>query len=119
MPIRLKDIAAELNLSKMTISKVLRGQTDVSEDTKARVLQRARELNYRPNTTARSLRTGQTFIVGLIVPNIGDRYFGDVAQGVMQSIQATGYRLVVCPAQDEQELESQIDLLLSRQVDAL
>jgi len=38
MPVRLKDIAADLNLSKMTISKILRGQTDVSEDTKARVL---------------------------------------------------------------------------------
>jgi LacI family transcriptional regulator len=119
MPVRLKDIAAELNLSKMTISKVLRGQTDVSEHTKARVLQRARELNYRPNTTARSLRTGQTFIMGLIVPSMGDSHFGDVAQGVMQSIRSAGYGLVVCPSQDEEELEQQIDLLLSRQVDAL
>jgi len=48
MRVRLKDIAADLNLSKMTISKVLRGQTDISEATKARVLKRVKELNYIP-----------------------------------------------------------------------
>ena len=68
MPVPLKDIARDLNLSKMTISKVLRGQTDVSADTKARVLQRAKELNYRPNTTARTLRTGETFMIGWSFP---------------------------------------------------
>src|SRR5580658_5363622 len=120
MPIRLKDIAAELNLSKMTISKVLRGQTDVSEDTKARVLQRARELNYRPNTTARSLRTGQTFMMGLIVPSMGDAYLCDVSRGISQAIRSAGFGLVVCPSQEDPELEQQqIELLLSRQVDAL
>jgi LacI family transcriptional regulator len=120
MPVRLKDIAAELNLSKMTISKVLRGQTDVSEATKARVLKRARELNYRPNTTARSLRTGQTFMMGLVVPNIGDGYLNDISRGVTQAIRSAGYGLVVCPSQDDPELEQQqIELLLSRQVDAL
>jgi LacI family transcriptional regulator len=120
MAVRLKDIARDLNLSKMTISKVLRGQTDVSEDTKARVLQRARELNYRPNTTARSLRTGQTFMMGLIVPNMGDAYLCDVSVGISQAIRSAGYGLVVCPSQDDPELEQQqIELLLSRQVDAL
>lgn len=120
MPVRLKDIADDLNLSKMTISKVLRGQTDVSEDTKARVLQRARELNYRPNTTARSLRTGQTFMMGLIVPSMGDAYLCDVSRGISHAIRSAGYGLVVCPSQDDPELEQQqIELLLSRQVDAL
>ena len=53
MAIRLQDIARDLNLSKMTISKVLRGQTDVSAETKARVMKRVQELNYRTNVTAR------------------------------------------------------------------
>ena len=65
MAIRLQDIADDLNLSKMTISKVLRGQTDVSAETKARVLKRMKELNYRP--TARGLRTGQTYVLLSIV----------------------------------------------------
>jgi LacI family transcriptional regulator len=120
MVVRLKDIADDLKLSKMTISKVLRGQTDVGEDTKARVLQRARELNYRPNTTARSLRTGQTFMMGLVVPSMGDAYLCDVSRGISDAIRSAGYGLVVCPSQDDPELEQQqIELLLSRQVDAL
>lgn len=120
MAVRLKDIAKDLNLSKMTISKVLRGQTDVSEDTKVRVLQRARELNYRPNTTARSLRTGQTFMIGLIVPGMGDAYISDVSRGISHAIRSAGYGLVVCPSQDDPELEQQhVELLLSRQVDVL
>jgi LacI family transcriptional regulator len=120
MPVRLKDIADDLNLSKMTISKVLRGQTDVSADTKARVLQRARELNYRPNTTARTLRTGQTFMIGLIVPAMGETYLAEVAKGIDQVIQPAGYGLVVCPSQEDVKNEQrQIELLLSRQVDAL
>jgi LacI family transcriptional regulator len=99
---------------------VLRGQTDVSEDTKARVLQRARELNYRPNTTARSLRTGQSFMMGLVVPSLGDSYLGEISRGVMQAIHAGGYGLVACPSQDDPEIEQQqIELLLSRQVDVL
>ena len=120
MAVRLKDIAKDLNLSKMTISKVLRGQTDVSEDTKVRVLQRARELNYRPNTTARSLRTGQTFMMGLIVPSMGDAFLHDVSRGISQAIRSAGYGLVVCPSQEDPELEQQqVELLLSRQVDVL
>lgn len=120
MPVRLKDIAAEFNLSKMTISRVLRGQADVSEATRALVLQRARELNYRPNTTARSLRTGQTFMMGLIVPSMGDAYLCDVSKGISHAIRSAGYGLVICPSQEDPELEQQqIELLLSRQVDAL
>ena len=69
MTVRLKDIANDLNLSKMTISKVLRGQTDVSPATKARVLQRVKELNYQPNISARSLRTGVKLLALFPDPN--------------------------------------------------
>ena len=120
MPVRLKDIADDLNLSKMTISKVLRGQADVSAATKARVLQRAKELNYRPNITARSLRTGQTFTMGLVVPSIGEMHLSGVAQGIGQIVRPAGYGLVICPAQNDPELEQrQIELLLARQADVL
>ncbi len=120
MPVRLKDIARDLNLSKMTISKVLRGQTDVSADTKARVLQRAKELNYRPNTTARTLRTGQTFMIGMVVPAIGETYLAEIAEGIDQVIQPAGYGLMVCPSQQDPKNEQRVvELMLSRQVDAI
>jgi LacI family transcriptional regulator len=120
MPVRLKDIANDLNLSKMTISKVLRGQTDVSAATKARVLQRVKELNYRPNVLARSFRTGQTFTMGLVVPSLRETYFSDLAKGIDQVVRAARYGLLICPAEDDSDLEQrQVDLLLARQVDAL
>jgi LacI family transcriptional regulator len=120
MPVRLKDIANDLNLSKMTISKVLRGQTDVSAATKARVLQRVKELNYRPNVMARSFRTGQTFTIGLIVPSLRETYCSELAKGIDQVVRPAGYGLVICPAEDDPDLEQrQVELLLARQVDAL
>ncbi len=82
MRVRLKDIAEDLNLSKMTISKVLRGQTDISDATRARVLQRVKELNYIPNISASSLRTGQTRTMGLILPAMGIPYLAQIAAGV-------------------------------------
>ena len=120
MRVRLKDIAEDLNLSKMTISKVLRGQTDISEATKARVLQRVKELKYIPNISASSLRTGQTKTMGLILPSIGAPYLGDVAAGIHQAIGNEGYGLIVCSSQEEVDAEQrQIEICLALQVDAL
>jgi len=120
MTVRLKDIANDLNLSKMTISKVLRGQTDVSAATKARVLQRMKELNYRPNISARSLRTGNTFTIGLVIPSLTSSFFADVARGLVQTVRPAGYGLLISSAEEDPEIERhEIELQLSRQVDAL
>ncbi|MCU1224188.1 MAG: transcriptional regulator, LacI family [Edaphobacter sp.] len=120
MTVRLKDIASDLNLSKMTISKVLRGQTDISAATKARVLQRMKELNYRPNIAASSLRTGNTFSIGLVIPSLEDPFFTEIARGLVQTIRAKGYSLLISSAEEDPEIERrEIELQLSRQVDAL
>jgi LacI family transcriptional regulator len=120
MTVRLKDIASDLNLSKMTISKVLRGHADVSAATKARVLQRMKELNYRPNISARGLRTGNSFTMGLIVPSLANSFFADVARGLIQNIRSEGYGLLISSAEEDPEIEQkEIELQLSRQVDAL
>ncbi len=120
MTVRLKDIANDLNLSKMTISKVLRGQTDVSPATKARVLQRMKELNYRPNISARSLRTGNTFSIGLVIPSLTDPFFADIARGLVQTMRTAGYCLLISSSEEDPEIEQhEIELQLSRQVDAL
>lgn len=120
MRVRLKDIARDLNLSKMTISKVLRGQTDISDATKARVLKRVKELQYIPNVSASSLRTGQTKTIGLVLPSIGTPYLSDVVQGVNQAVGDLGYGLLVSSSQEDAEYEQrQIEVLLSLQVDAL
>jgi LacI family transcriptional regulator len=120
MRVRLKDIAADLNLSKMTISKVLRGQTDISDATKARVLKRVKELKYIPNLSASSLRTGETKTIGLILPSIGKSSLAAIETGIRRTVSAEGYSLIVCSSEENVESEQrQIEILVSLQVDAL
>ncbi|SEB43297.1 LacI family DNA-binding transcriptional regulator [Terriglobus roseus] len=120
MKIRLQDIADDLKLSKMTISRVLRGHVDVSADTKALVLKRMQELNYRPNISARSLRTGQAYLVGLVVRDLRDPHVADVCRGLNRVFRAASYGLVVSSTDDDPEGEErEAELHLSRQVDAL
>jgi LacI family transcriptional regulator, galactose operon repressor len=120
MRVRLKDIAKDLNLSKMTISKVLRGQMDISDETKARVLKRVKELNYIPNVSASSLRTGQTKTIGLVLPSVGARYLADVTSAIGSAVKSQGYSLIVSVSEGDLDIEQkQIAVLLSLQVDAL
>ena len=70
MATRLKDIADDLGISQMTVSKVLRGKPDVGQVMRGRVLQRAREMNYRPNMLARGLARGPTCPPGPIAPDL-------------------------------------------------
>jgi len=70
MATRMKDIAVDLGVSLMTVSKALRNHSDISEETRERVLKRARELNYEPNWIARSLATRRTYMVGVVIPDL-------------------------------------------------
>ena len=82
MSARMKDIAQDLGVSLMTVSKALRSHSDISEETRRRVMNRARELNYRPNWIARSLVTRRTYMVGLVIPDLMHSFFAEVAKGV-------------------------------------
>src|SRR5688572_10996103 len=66
MTVRMRDIARDLGVSVITVSKVLRNHPDVGYETRERVLARVKELDYRPNLAARTLVTGRTYLVGLI-----------------------------------------------------
>jgi len=68
MATRLKDIAQDLGLSVVTVSKVLRNHPDIADNTRQRVLKRMQELNYQPNMAARSLVTGRTMTLGWLCP---------------------------------------------------
>ena len=116
----MKDIARELGVSVVTVSKALRNHDDISEETRARVLQRMRDLNYRPNLAARALVTGRSFIVGFVVPGLLHSFFGEVAKGLTNVFRKKGYGLVISTSEEDPELEQQeIEQLLARRVDAL
>ncbi len=118
--VRMKDIARELGVSVVTVSKALRNHDDISEETRAKVLQRMRDLNYRPNLAARALVTGRSFIVGFVVPGLLHSFFGEVAKGLTNVFRKKGYGLVMSTSEEEPELEQQeIEQLLARRVDAL
>jgi LacI family transcriptional regulator len=120
MAVRLKDIAQDLNISVVTVSKVLRKHPDIGPETRQRVLQRIKELNYRPNLAARALVTGRTHTIGLVVPDLVHPFFGQVAKALAGVLRAKGYSLVLSSSDDDPELEQQeIEQLLARRVDVL
>jgi LacI family transcriptional regulator len=120
MRVRMKDIAQELGVSVMTISKALRNHTDIGEETRKRVLQRAQDLNYFPNAHARSLVTGRSGLIGLIVPDLVHPFFAEVARGLATALGKKGYYLIITSSEEDSDLEShEIDQLLGRGLDVL
>src|SRR3954466_239583 len=119
-PVRLKDIAEELNVSVMTVSKVVRECADVGAETRRRVLAKIKEMNYQPNWVARSLAARRTFMIGLIVPDLMHSFFAEIAKGVSSTIRPLGYDVVICNSEEDGAVESsEVDRLLARQVDGL
>ncbi len=120
MAVRLKDIAADLGVSTVTVSKVLRGGTDIGERTRARVLKRMAELNYQPNMQARGLASGRSFAVGLVVPDLVHPFFGEFARYLAGALRPSGLALVLASSEEDPEIERQeIRTLANRGVDVL
>ena len=121
--ITLQDIATQLNISKATVSIVLNGHGDkkrVSKETQDRIIQFARENNYRANYLARGLSLGKSDTIGLIVPNIGDNYFARIARRIERKARRSGYNVVFSSTGESRERESElIQTMLSRGVDGL
>jgi LacI family transcriptional regulator len=120
LSVRLKDIARDLDLSLVTVSKVLRNQSDISSKTRERVLRRMHELNYKPNFAARSLATGRSYCFGLVVPSLLHPFFAEVAKGLVDTIRPKGYGLLISSSNEDEELERrEAEQLLARQVEVL
>jgi LacI family transcriptional regulator len=120
MTVRMKDIARELGVSVVTVSKVLRNHSDISEQTRKRVLKLMKERNYQPNFAARALVTGRTYTVGLVVPDLVHPFFAEVAKGISSCLRKSGYSLILASSEEDPELEAEeISRLLARHLDAI
>ena len=119
----LQDIAKELNISKATISIVLNGRGDekrVSKETQERIIQFAKENNYKANHLARGLSLGKSDTIGLVVPNIGDTYYARIARRVERKARKSGYNVVFSSTGEDGGRESElIQGMLNRGVDGL
>jgi LacI family transcriptional regulator len=120
MAVRLKDIALDLGVSTVTVSKVLRGNSDISERTRALVLDRMKELNYQPNMLARALANGRSYAVGLIVPDLVHPFFAEFAKSLGGTLRKNGRALMIASSEEDPEIERQeIRTLLNRRIEVL
>ena len=120
MRVRLKDIAEELNLSTMTVSRAINDHPNVSPKTRLRVLRAAKKLNYRPNLFARSLITRRSMAIALVVPDVSYSFFGEVAKGVQAEAARSDYCVLLCNTEEQPSLErKEIETLMDWQVDGI
>jgi LacI family transcriptional regulator len=116
----IQDIAADLGLSAMTVSRALNGHPDVREETRLRVQERAREVNYRPNRWARSLVTRESKIIGVVIPEISHTFFSEITAGIQEAMEEHGYTLIVCnSASDPNRERREVDMLVGSRADGL
>ncbi len=120
MPVTMQDIARDLNVSVVTVSKALRRQGSISIATRNRVLQRAKELNYQMNWVARSLVTRRTYTIGLLLPDVRHPFFAEIAKAVAEAVRPRGYHVIISYFEEDPELEAvEAESLVARQVDGL
>lgn len=116
----LKEIAETLGISITTVSKALKGYSDVSSKTKKAVLELAKELNYTPNSFAVNLRTQESKTIGLIIPEVVHHFFSSVINGIIAEAEKNGYLVIILQSNESLELEKkQVALLLNKRVDGI
>lgn len=91
------DVARTVGTSKKTISRVLNNEPNVSESMRQRVVSAIATLNYRPLTSARSLATNRSFMIGLLYDNLSPSYIMEVQAGVLEACEARHYSMMVQP----------------------
>lgn len=119
--ISIKDIAKNAGVSITTVSIVLNGNgpdRKISPEMIKKIMEEAEHLNYRPNQFAKSLRTGKTFTLGLIVDDISNFFFGHLAKTVEEEANKLGYTVMFCSSNnDEGKSRSVLGSLLNKQMD--
>ncbi len=91
--VTIKDVAHFCGVSVSTVSRVLNGYTDISEETANRVFEAIKKLDFVPNNTARMLSKKRTKIIGLTIPDIKDPFFSENASGAEKLLQENGYEI--------------------------
>ncbi len=118
--VTIKDIAKHAGVSIATVSRVINGNYYVSPETKEKVIKALRELNYYPNSIARSLKTYSTYTIGFLVSYISNTHYTTIAKGVEEIVNEENYSLIACSTEENKERELKyLKILLSRRVDGL
>ncbi|MCL4067817.1 LacI family DNA-binding transcriptional regulator [Pseudomonas sp. GX19020] len=104
----LRDVSEASGVSEMTVSRVLRNRGDVSETTRARVLEAARRLGYVPNKIAGALASQRVNLVGVVIPSLSNMVFPEVMTGISKTLEDTGLQPVVGVSNYQIDREEQV-----------
>jgi LacI family transcriptional regulator len=119
--ISIHDIAKELNVSATTISFVLNDKAEekrISDEVKKKVLDYVKQVGYRPNQIAKSLRTGKTNIIGMLVEDISDPFFSSISRGIESIAYKHHYKIFFASTEnDTEKTKALIKVFRERQVD--
>lgn len=119
-PATVQDVARLAGVSPATVSRILTGAARVADDKRQAVEAAIQKLKFRPNLSARGLRSGSTHTIGVLTQELESPYFASAAKGVDEALTGSGYAPIVVPGHwnPQEELE-RVALLTARKVDAL
>lgn len=115
--IRLKDVAKKANVSPATASLALNDSDMVNDKTKAKVKAVAKEMNYIPDARAKALKTKETKIIGLVIPEIDNPFFSEIAKEIKTVAKKEGYNIIYCGVESKEDELDYITLFKGMQVD--
>jgi LacI family transcriptional regulator len=116
----IKQVAARAGVSFTTVSHVVNRTRPVSDDARLRVERAIAELGYFPSAVARALKTSQTRILGVIVPNITNPFFAELMRGIEDVCERSHYSVFLCNGDDDRERQGRsLETLLERRVDGV
>ncbi|MEV6236091.1 LacI family DNA-binding transcriptional regulator [Lentzea sp. NPDC051838] len=117
--ITINDVASAAGVSRQTVSRALNDKGEIDGDTKQRVLDAARELGYRPSRFARGLVRPDTTSIGLVVPDLLNPFFTEVAAAALEAARAKGWHVVIYDTADSVDEELSTLRVIGSQVDAV
>lgn len=116
----LKEVAAALGISTMTVSRAINNKPNVDPKTRQKILDVAAEMGYTPNHVAKSLVSSRTFTIGVVIPEISHSFFPEVVRGIQEESSKKNYQIFLTNTSDDFINEQQIiNALRSKRVDGL
>ncbi len=118
--VTIKDVAKAAGVSYSTVSRALSGSPEISADTRDRILQVCKQMNYTANTVARAMVMKSTKLLGLILPGVNNPFMSELAYHIDRQARARGYNIILCNSSRKAEQEAELfELMIGRQVDGI
>ncbi|MBC1402214.1 catabolite control protein A [Listeria booriae] len=120
MNVTIYDVAREANVSMATVSRVVNGNPNVKPITRKKVLDVIKQLGYRPNAVARGLASKKTTTVGVMIPDISNVFYAELARGIEDIATMYKYNIILSNSDENEDKELQVlNTLLGKQVDGI